>query len=193
MFVRTALVVALGIAFAPSAIAQSPAANTRPGTATDVSGADIEAANARTASAAVSDQQLRVVDIDNEYQVGIGVLHRRAYRPGQDSGNAIEHSEITEVYHVMRGSGTFVTGGTMEHPKPAAPDSAVVKVLNGPSTTGGKIAGGISRRVVPGDVIVIPPNTPHWFSDIDGEIVYLVIRIDPHHVLPRDYKLDGIK
>ncbi len=179
-------------AVAPQA-GQTPSPAEPAGAATDVPNADIEAAVARTLAAAVSDQQLRVVDVNGEYQVGVGVLHRLAYKPGQNPGNAIEHSQITEVYHVMRGGGTFVTGGKMENPKPAAPDSAVVKVLNGPSTTGGKIAGGVSRKVVPGDVIVIPPNTAHWFSDIDGEIVYLVIRIDPHHVLPANYKLDPAK
>jgi quercetin dioxygenase-like cupin family protein len=37
-------------------------------------------------------------------------------------------------------------------------------------------------------VVIIPPNTPHWFSAIESDdIVYLVIRIDPHKVLPAGY------
>jgi quercetin dioxygenase-like cupin family protein len=64
----------------------------------------------------------------------------------------------------------------------------VVKVLNGPSVTGGAILNGISRKVGPGDVVVIPPNTPHWFSEITSDqVVYLVIRVDPHKVLPAGY------
>lgn len=157
------------------------------GSATDVSGAEIKAAVQKTASAAVSDQQLRVVSINGEYNVGVGVVHR-AKTEGRNPGGGIEHSQITEVYHIIEGNGTLVTGGTIENPKESPPDSSVVKVLNGPSSGGGVIQNGVSRRVGPGDVVIIPPNTAHWFSEITSEqIAYLVIRIDPHKVLPAGY------
>ena len=39
-----------------------------------------------------------------------------------------------------------------------------------------------------GDVVIIPPNTPHTFTEITSDqIVYLVVRIDPHKVLPTGY------
>jgi mannose-6-phosphate isomerase-like protein (cupin superfamily) len=157
------------------------------GAATGVNNDEIMAIVKKTASQAVNDTQVRVVGIDNEYNVGIGVMHR-ARTQGKQTPNAIEHSQITEVYHVISGDATLVTGGTMENPKEAAPDSQVVKVLAGPSTNGGAILKGTSRKVGPGDVIVIPPNTPHWFSEINSDqVVYLVIRIDPHKVLPAGY------
>jgi mannose-6-phosphate isomerase-like protein (cupin superfamily) len=156
-------------------------------TATDVPGSQIDAVVKKTASAAVSDTQIRVVPIDNEYNIGVGVVHR-ARVAGKQTPNAIEHSQITEIYHVISGTATLVTGGTIENAKPASPDSQVVKVLNGPSTTGGAIDNGVSRKVTAGDVIVIPPNTAHWFSEINtDEVVYLVIRVDPHKVLPAGY------
>jgi mannose-6-phosphate isomerase-like protein (cupin superfamily) len=156
-------------------------------TATDVTNAEIKAAVQKTASAAVSDQQLRVVSMNGEYNVGIGVV-RRAKTEGRNPGGGIEHSQITEVYHIIEGNGTLVTGGTIENPKEAPADSPVVKVLNGPSTSGGVIKNGVSRKVGPGDVVIIPPNTPHWFSEITSEqIAYLVVRIDPHKVLPAGY------
>jgi mannose-6-phosphate isomerase-like protein (cupin superfamily) len=100
----------------------------------------------------------------------------------------VEHSQITEVYHVIEGNATFVTGGTIDNSRESAPDSAVVKVLNGPSTQGGVVKDGVSRKVGPGDVVIIPPNTPHWFSEITSDqIVYLVVRVDPHKVLPAGY------
>ena len=35
-------------------------------------------------------------------------------------------------------------------------------------------------EIGPGDVVIIPPNTPHWFSEITSDqIVYLVVRVDP--------------
>ena len=169
--------------------AQTPASSPHlpRGTATDVTNAEIKAAVQKTASTAVSDQQLRVVSINGEYNVGIGVV-RRAKTEGRNPGGGIEHSQITEVYHIIEGNGTLVTGGTIENPKESPTDSTVVKVLNGPSTGGGVIQNGVSRKVGPGDVVIIPPNTAHWFSEITSEqIAYLVVRIDPHKVLPAGY------
>jgi len=157
------------------------------GTATDVTKEDIEATLKKTPTAAVSDQAIRVVSINDEYNVGVGVVHR-AKTTGKASPNGIEHSQITEIYHVIEGNATLVTGGTIENPRESSPDSMVVKVLNGPSTGGGAIVGGVSRKIGPGDVVIIPPNTPHWFSEIvSDQIVYLVVRVDPHKVLPAGY------
>jgi mannose-6-phosphate isomerase-like protein (cupin superfamily) len=157
------------------------------GAATDVGNAEIQAMVQKTAAAKVSDQQIRVVSINGEYNVGVGVVHRAKTEPGSP-GNGIEHSQITEVYHFISGNATLMTGGTIENPKESSPESPVVKVLNGPSTGGGAIKGGVSRKVVAGDVVVIPPNTPHWFSEIaSDQIVYLVVRVDPHKVLPAGY------
>jgi len=178
---RMSVAIVLACALSSASYAQAP--KIPRGAATDVTNADIMAAVSKM-TAAVSDVQLRVVGIDNQPNVGIGVV-RRAKPAG---ANSIEHSEITEIYHVIRGTATLVTGGTMENPRESAPDSQVVKVLNGPSTGGGKIAGGVSRTMTAGDVVIIPPNTAHWFSSIDSDdIVYLVVRVDPHKVLPAGY------
>lgn len=76
----------------------------------------------------------------------------------------------------------------MENPKQVPSDSQVVPVLNGPSTNGGAIQNGVSRRIGPDDVVIIPPNTPHWFSEITSDqIVYLVVPVDPHKELPAGY------
>jgi mannose-6-phosphate isomerase-like protein (cupin superfamily) len=157
------------------------------GMATDVSSDDVQATIKKTASAAVSDQAIRVVNINGEYNVGVGVVHR-ARTTGPNAGAAIEHSQITEIYHVMEGNAMLVTGGTIENARESSPDGMVVKVLNGPSTGGSGVQGGVSRKIGPGDVIIIPPNTPHWFSEITSDqIVYLVVRVDPHKVLPAGY------
>ena len=157
------------------------------GVATDVPNSEIQATVQKTASAPVSDQAIRVVSINDEYNVGIGVVHR-AKTAGRSPGGGIEHSQITEVYHVIEGNATLVTGGVIENPRESPPESSVVKVLNGPSTGGGVVKDGASRKVGPGDVVIIPPNTPHWFSEITSDqIVYLVVRVDPHKVLPAGY------
>lgn len=154
---------------------------------TYVTGAEVQAVAKKTPDLAVSDQAIRIVNINGEYNVAVGVVHR-AKTVGQPTPNGIEHSQITEIYHVIEGTGTLVTGGTLENPKPAAADSATVKLLNGPSTNGGAIRNGVSRTIGPGDVVIIPPNTPHWFSEISSpQIVYLILRVDPHQVLPAGY------
>jgi uncharacterized cupin superfamily protein len=178
---------ALGLALALASCAYAQTQHQPRGTATDVPNEDIQATIKKTAAAAVSDQAIRVVSINDEYNVGVGVVHR-AKTPGRAAANGIEHSQIAEIYHFMEGSATLVTGGTIENPRESPPESMVVKVLNGPSTGGGAILNGVSRKVGPGDVVIIPPNTPHWFSEITSDqIVYLVVRVDPHKVLPAGY------
>ena len=59
-------------------------------------------------------------------------------------------------------------------------EDAVLRVV--PIGTG--IVGGTRQRVQPGDVLVIPPGTPHGFVEIDGRrIVYTLVRIDRDRVL----------
>src|SRR5437879_636501 len=72
------------------------------GTAVDVSNAEVLATVQKTA-AAVSDLAIRVVSINGEYNVGVGVVHR-AKTAGRNIGGGIEYSQITDVYHVIEGN-----------------------------------------------------------------------------------------
>ena len=155
--------------------------------ATYVTSAEVQSVAQKTATLPVSDQAIRIVNINGQYNVAVGVVHR-ARTVGEPIANGIAHSQITEMYHVISGSGTLVTGGTLENPRPAPADSPTVALLNGPSTNGGAIRGGTSRTIGPGDIVIIPPNTPHWFSEVSSDqIVYLILRMDPHKVLPAGY------
>ncbi|HEY6943960.1 MAG TPA: hypothetical protein VI431_02380 [Candidatus Acidoferrum sp.] len=186
-----ALVLAFSITNKLYAQTQSapPAAPHLPrGTATDISNAEIQSLVQKTASDRISDQAIRVVSINGEYNVGVGVVHR-AKTSGAQAGGGIEHSQITEIYHVIEGNATLVTGGSMDNTSEFPADHPVVTILNGPSTRGGPIQNGVTRKIGPGDVVIIPPNTLHWFSEITSDqIVYLVVRVDPHKVLPAGYK-----
>src|ERR1700720_2229934 len=105
------------ISLAVFALALSlPAAaqHTPRGPPTDVKKAEIDATVRKTVAAPVSDQAIRVVSINDEYNVGIGVVHR-AKTTGRSAGNGIEHSQITEIYHIMEGNATLVTGGVIEN------------------------------------------------------------------------------
>jgi mannose-6-phosphate isomerase-like protein (cupin superfamily) len=146
------------------------------GTAADIKGSEIEAVSAKE-SAGLLVQVLRVVGIDDgqtQYNIAVDALRRT---PKGDSVE--EHSSITEIYYIVSGNGTFETGGTIENQKADPPNVRV-----GPGFTGTTVHNGVTREVGPGDVIVIPPNTPHLFTAIKTEkLVYITFRIDPHRVL----------
>jgi mannose-6-phosphate isomerase-like protein (cupin superfamily) len=154
-----------------------------PTRATDITRAEFATVLKSMNPDGVADQQLRVVDI-GKYNVAVGVLHRS----GKAKQSAISHSQVTEIYYVIAGAGTFVTGGRIANPSAAPADGATVKVLVGPSTVGSGIDGGQQRTIGPGDVIIVPPGVAHWFSAIEADLDYLVFRVDADHVLPTGYE-----
>jgi mannose-6-phosphate isomerase-like protein (cupin superfamily) len=153
-----------------------------PAPATDITRAEFATVLKSMNPDGVADQQIKVVDI-GKYNVAVGILHRS----GKAKQNAIAHSDITEIYYVIDGAGMFVTGGNMMNSSVADPNGSTVKVLVGPSTNGSGIEGGQSRRIGPGDVIIVPPGVAHWFSAIEKDLDYVVFRVDPNHVLPAGY------
>jgi len=120
----------------------------------------------------VSDRSIRTVDVGG-YRVGaFGV-----FRPKAARGTAQLHRVRTyEIYYMLKGAGTLVTGGTMVDPQESKTSPTNV--------SGSGIKGGVSRRLTPGDIVVIPGNTPHWWSELEGDIEYLIFRPDPDNRLP---------
>ena len=156
----------------------------------DIPNSLIQETLAKTAKAVVSDTALKIVGVNNEYNVQVAIVHR-ANTHGRAKSGAIEHNDLTEVYHVISGAGTMVTEGKMTNAQKLDPNGQTVKLLAGPGMNGDGIEGGTSRKMGPGDVIIIPPYIGHWFSEITSdEIVYMVVRIDPHKVLPAGYGMD---
>jgi mannose-6-phosphate isomerase-like protein (cupin superfamily) len=88
--------------------------------------------------------------------------------------SALIHNDVTETYYILSGSGTIVTGGSLGTPKP----TDLTRVNAGMSQTGTRV-GGESKKVKPGDIIIIPAGTPHSFSELDAPISYLVYRFEP--------------
>jgi mannose-6-phosphate isomerase-like protein (cupin superfamily) len=154
-----------------------------PKVATDITAAEIQTVlNAPTGG---GDRQIKVVDI-GKYNVSVGVLRRGKTTPGAPVG-AINHEHVTEVYYILSGSGTLVTGGAVDNVKPLPADGEVVKVAVGPSNSGTFREPAQSRTVGPGDVIIIPAGVYHGFSEVPDHIHYLSVRPDPDHVLPAGY------
>jgi len=102
-------------------------------------------------------------------RVSPGVTVRR--RSSAVAQYAIYHPFSTEIYRILEGSGTLVTGGRLELPLAESNNPDVIRSEKG-------IKGGLARTVSAGDILVLQPGTPHWFSAIDGEtITYMESRI----------------
>ena len=130
----------------------------------------------------LTDQQIRDVEIGKAH-VGIGVVHRpRLTAPAPDS--VAEHDLVSEVYHVISGSGTFVTGPDLVNMKRRPADLETVRLFNGPGNNASAIRNPTTQELKPGDVVVIPSGTGHYFTEIDDHITYLMIRMDPDKVTP---------
>jgi len=149
---------------------------------------DIPAAEVKAvldAPSALPDRLITAVDMGT-YNVGVGVLRRTPTKPGAPVG-AINHEHITEVYYIISGTGTLLTGGTVTNARAVAADNEIVKVVVGPSTQGTFDKPAQRRKVGPGDVIVIPPGVYHGFDEVTTGIDYLAVRPDPNKVLPAGY------
>ena len=133
------------------------------------------------ANNSVADQQVRAVDVGKSH-VDIGVVYRGGT---QSSGSAVaEHDQVSEVYHVLDGSATLVTGSDIVGWKPRPADNQAVRLLNGPGGNGASIRNSATYDLKPGDVVIIPAGVGHWFTRVNGHIRYLMIRVDPDKVTP---------
>ena len=129
-----------------------------------------------------TDQQVRDVNIGKSH-IGIGVVHRgKLAAPAPDS--VAEHDLVSEVYHIIEGSATLVTGPDLVGMKRRPADLETVRLFNGPGNNSASIRNGVTHELKAGDVIVIPAGTGHWFTRIDDHITYLMVRIDPDKVTP---------
>jgi mannose-6-phosphate isomerase-like protein (cupin superfamily) len=84
------------------------------------------------------------------------------------SGEAEIHDGVTDIFYVHSGKGEFVIGGNVVGGKTPRPGE-----VRGPS-----IEGGTRKKLAVGDIIVIPPRTPHQIVLAPGErITYLVMKV----------------
>ena len=154
-------------------LAQAPAA---PSSATTssvfISGDEIADTLKNSIANNVVDQPIKAMDIITPagHRASMAMLRRT-----RAETNALIHNRVTEIYQITEGSGTLVTGGTLD----AAQPTDLTRLNAGPSQTGTH-KGGDSRHVKPNDVIIVPAGTPHRFSALDGpSITYLVFRFEP--------------
>ena len=149
---------------------------------TYISSDEVQAYVKKAQAEKLTDQQIRDVEIGKAH-VGIGVVHRpRLTAPAPDS--VAEHDLVSEVYHVISGSGTFVTGPDLVNRQRRPANLETVRLFNGPGNNASAIRNPTTNELKPGDVMVIPAGTGHYFTKIDDHITYLMIRMDPDKVTP---------
>jgi mannose-6-phosphate isomerase-like protein (cupin superfamily) len=157
-----------------------PTCNMCPGTYIPLS--ELQAYTKKALDERLLDQQVRDIDIGKAH-IGIGMVHRgKLDAPAKDS--VAEHDQVSEVYHIVDGTATLVLGPDITNRQRRPSTLLTVREFNGPGNNGSEIRNGKSYQLKPGDVVVIPAGTGHWFTKIDDHIDYLMVRIDPDKVTP---------
>jgi len=83
------------------------------------------------------------------------------------AGMAEVHTKDTDIIYVLDGTATFITGGTVIDGNTTAPEEI----------RGKGIEGGETRKLVKGDVIIVPNGTPHWFKQVTNPFNYYVVKV----------------
>lgn len=74
------------------------------------------------------------------------------------------HTGYTAVVFVVSGAATMLVGGT-------------AKATSHDKFGGHSIQGGESRRIGKGDVFIMPPDTIHWYKDVEAPFRYIEVPV----------------
>ena len=142
---------------------QPPAPAAAAASRTMVSASDVTALIAKAKAERKGDQALLAQSMIQLAPYNVSLEYRAAV------ANAAVHETEAELFYVIDGSATLVTGGKLTNENRT----------NAANLSGSGIEGGVSRRVAKGDFIMVPEGTPHWFSAIDGTVVLMSLHL-PH-------------
>ena len=142
---------------------QPPAPAAAAASRTMVSAADVTALIAKAKAERKDNQALLAQSMIQLAPYNVSLEYRAAV------ANAAVHETEAELFYVIDGSATLVTGGKLTNENRT----------NAANLSGSGIEGGVSRRVAKGDFIMVPEGTPHWFSAIDGTVVLMSLHL-PH-------------
>jgi mannose-6-phosphate isomerase-like protein (cupin superfamily) len=86
----------------------------------------------------------------------------------ETDGMAEIHETMNDIFIVRSGEVTLTVGGTVVGAKSTGPGEI----------RGTSIEGGVTRTIAAGDIVNIPPNTPHWSRmGAGGKATYFVIKV----------------
>jgi mannose-6-phosphate isomerase-like protein (cupin superfamily) len=151
------------------ALAQAPSqAAPPPPPATFIGGAEIESTLRESIANNTLDKRVALAPGPRGI-VRVGIVHRSKQEP-----RALMHEELTEIYQIIEGSGTLVTGGPMTDCAPVADPPNLGPTRSYYCT----MTAGVSQKVKPKDMVIVPAGTPHKFSQLDGPISYAIYRFE---------------
>ena len=131
---------------------------------------DIAAAGLAALEAPQEARYFPVALVDAAFSKGTPILETNSYKvhaSRRDTpGLAEVHLYETDVIHVLKGSSTLIVGGSLIDPKKTAFGEV----------RGKGIVGGTSYALKAGDVMVVPPHTPHWFKDVTAPFLYYTVK-----------------
>ena len=142
---------------------QPPAPAAAAASRTMVSASDVTALIAKAKAERKDNQALLAQSMIQLAPYNVSLEYRAAV------ANAAVHETEAELFYVIDGSATLVTGGKLTNENRT----------NAANLSGSGIEGGVSRRIAKGDFIMVPEGTPHWFSAIDGTVVLMSLHL-PH-------------
>ena len=136
--------------------AQQPAPQAVPPTdptkAAFMSAADVAAALAKPGP----------VRVFNLAPYSVGIEHRM---PGPQP--AAIHDHDAELFYVIDGAATIVTGGKLVNPTRPNPNNQ----------SGTAIESGVAQALGKGDFVLVPEGVPHWFSEIKGSLTQIALHL----------------
>ena len=149
---------------------------------TYIPASEMDAYTKKAIAESLVDQRVRAVDIGKS-NVGIGLVYRGKLA-APTANSVAEHDQVSEVYYIISGSATLVLGPDITNRERRPATERTVVERNGPGNNGSDIRNGVAYQLKPGDVVIIPAGTGHWFTKIDDHINYMMVRIDPDKVAP---------
>jgi mannose-6-phosphate isomerase-like protein (cupin superfamily) len=109
--------------------------------------------------------------VDALFAKGGSLLANSSYKVSAgrrtEAGQVEIHASDTDVFYIVEGSATFVTGGKAVDPKSTKPGEQLAD----------KMTGGVAHHLTKGDVIVIPAGIAHQFTEVSGTFLYFVVKV----------------
>jgi mannose-6-phosphate isomerase-like protein (cupin superfamily) len=94
--------------------------------------------------------------------------HRTMLAVRSGTGSAEVHAHDADIFYVVSGQATLVTGGVVINPK----------TQSGGEIRGTSIRGGERRNLSPGDIVHIPAGVPHQLLITSGgPFAYFVVKV----------------